>query len=475
MAEVTQIKNGNYIGANKYTVAESNNGKKEITFNPDQVLEEATPVGAEILNEIQKNGLYYLEGTKRVSGQIDIYDCTFPGLSEFNFEQLTVLFKPNANSTNATIQLNINGQIYTVEIAKFTANQMIALLLKHNNTAIPIMIKTSEYKSGKDAEKLFTQEGANSLYKEVETELEKKANLSGATFTGQVSTDVYGINDKHGRRAGTIYYNEEFGFITFSNSTPGSNSLSLKDNGDVVVRANNLTVPHGQKDVVETINWMYNYDQMKIYSPIYINDANAAIYPGTCYFNADTLNTPCTYGQLIAFVNDANAHNYAANWLTQLVLGTDSNIYHRHKVNDDSFTEWSKLYDSSNIDLDVNKLTTGAKSVIGGINELSNRFKNREVIMNTKNGSAGSLLYMNADYRQYSLLVVSAELDGNNNTRLHQQILCVDTSISQQMMSINQWGSPNANSIELNFTSGDGSVRIDNCVAGAIVKIEGIK
>lgn len=166
MAQVTQIKNGNYIGANKYTITESDNGKKEITFNPDQVLEEATPVGAEILNEIQKNGLYYLEGTKRVSGQIDIYDCTFPGLNEFNFEQLVILFKPNADSTNSTIQLNINSKIYTVEIAKFTANCVTSLMLKRNNTAIPLIIKTSEYKSGKDAEKIFTQEGANNFFKE---------------------------------------------------------------------------------------------------------------------------------------------------------------------------------------------------------------------------------------------------------------------------------------------------------------------
>lgn len=334
--------------------------------------------------------------------------------------------------------------------------------------------KTDDY-NGNDTNKLFTQEGANSLYKEVETELEKKANLSGADFTGQVSSREYIIRDGHGRRAGSIYYNDVSKFITFSNSTPDSPSLTLKDNGDVVVRANNLTVPHGYKDIVETINWMYDHDQMKIYSPIYVGNTDAAIYPGTCFFNTATLNTPCSYGQLIAFANDSNPHNNSSNWLTQLALGTDSNIYHRHKVNETSFTGWSKLYDSANIDLDVSRLTTNSKNIIGGINELNNRFKTRKVIMNTKNGSAGSSLYMNADYRQYSLLVVSAELDGYDSTILHQSILCVDTSVREQKVSINQWGSPNANSIEVLFTSTDGNVRVEHSNAGAIVKIEGIR
>lgn len=129
MAELTQVVNGKYIGADKYTITDTSDGKKQITFSPDQVLEQGTPVGAEILNEIQKNGLYYLTGTHRVNGQESIYDCTLVGIDTFEFTQLNVLFKPNVTPTQAIVKLNISGQIYTLAEKLINANQLGLLLV----------------------------------------------------------------------------------------------------------------------------------------------------------------------------------------------------------------------------------------------------------------------------------------------------------------------------------------------------------
>lgn len=130
MAELTQIVNGEYIGADKYTITDTSDGKKQIVFSPDSVLKQGTPVGAEILNEIQKNGLYYLDGTHRVSGQESIYDCTLVGIDTFEFTQLNVLFKPDTIPTKATVKLNISGQVFTLTEKIINANQIGLLLVK---------------------------------------------------------------------------------------------------------------------------------------------------------------------------------------------------------------------------------------------------------------------------------------------------------------------------------------------------------
>lgn len=130
MAELTQVVNGRYIGADKYTITDTSDGKKQVVFSPDTVLEEGTPVGAELLNEIQKNGLYYLTGTHRVSGQEDIYDCTLEGIDTFEFTQLNVLFKPNVVPTQPTVKLNVSGQVYTLTGKILSANQIGLILVK---------------------------------------------------------------------------------------------------------------------------------------------------------------------------------------------------------------------------------------------------------------------------------------------------------------------------------------------------------
>lgn len=130
MGSLTQVVNGEYIGADKYVIEDAGDGKSTVVFSPDNVLKEGTPVGAELLNEIQKNGLYYLAGTHRVDGQESIYDCTLIGIDTFDFTQLNVLFKPDTKPTQSTIKLNISGEVYTLSGLLQSSNQIGLVLIK---------------------------------------------------------------------------------------------------------------------------------------------------------------------------------------------------------------------------------------------------------------------------------------------------------------------------------------------------------
>ena len=135
MATLTQVVNGEYVGADKYIIQDAGDGKSTVTFSPDQVLKEGTQVGAGLLNEIQKNGLYYLAGVHRVDGQESIYDCTLVGIDTFDFTQLNVLFKPNTTPTQTTVKLNISGQVYTLTGKILSANQVGLVLVKSESKA----------------------------------------------------------------------------------------------------------------------------------------------------------------------------------------------------------------------------------------------------------------------------------------------------------------------------------------------------
>lgn len=141
MGSLTQVVNGEYIGADKYVIEDAGDGKSTVVFSPDNVLKEGTPVGAELLNEIQKNGLYYLAGTHRVDGQESIYDCTLIGIDTFDFTQLNVLFKPDTKPTQSTIKLNISGEVYTIN-GNIGEEQIGIVLVKSNYTAYTWANKT---------------------------------------------------------------------------------------------------------------------------------------------------------------------------------------------------------------------------------------------------------------------------------------------------------------------------------------------
>ena len=175
MAKLTKIVNGEYIGGNKYKITSTGDGKSTIDFSPDTVLTPGTPVGAEVLNEIQKNGLYTLIGTKRVVGQEDIYDCTFEGIENFDFEEINILLKPNANSTMQNVFVNVGGSKYKITSILGThcnifANQNIGLTLKKStlqaikwdmsdDTKLPKGSLPTTIKSGKDLYDMLENNG----------------------------------------------------------------------------------------------------------------------------------------------------------------------------------------------------------------------------------------------------------------------------------------------------------------------------
>lgn len=333
MAKLTKIKNGNYIGPNKYIINDSSDGKKEITFSPDQVVEEATPVGAEILNEIQKNGLYYLEGTKRVSGQNDIYDCTLEGIDQFDFTQLIVLFKADSNSTNSTIQLNISGQIYTVQTESIVANRVIALMLNQNKTAIPLLITTSEYKSTGD--EIFNQQGANNLYIEVKRELDHKVSKSGDTITGTLKIDSNGGgNNIHllsrGDVKGEIDINDEG--IVFYNVV-SNKILKLKNDGNAEYPANNLQT--SAKEAVGAINELNDKIKTLNVCPYNVGD----IYVTTKSENPATIWLGTTWSQIDGrFLYGTSGASKQTGGSNSVTLTIDNLPSHTHSANTASHT-----------------------------------------------------------------------------------------------------------------------------------------
>lgn len=114
MPKVTKIINGEYIGGEKYTITDAGEGKSIISFSPDTVLKEGTPVGAEILNEMQKNGIYSLIGTRNISGQKEIYTCNIDGINDFGLFDIVLIVTPNITNTTQNIYLDLSGNEFQI-------------------------------------------------------------------------------------------------------------------------------------------------------------------------------------------------------------------------------------------------------------------------------------------------------------------------------------------------------------------------
>ena len=103
--------------------------------------------------------------------------------------------------------------------------------------------------------------------------------------------------------------------------------------------------------------------------------------------------------------------------------------------------------------------------------KLDNLFKlNR--IMNQKT-STGKLPLID-NYTKYKFLIFYSELDGNDGQIAHTYMMPVNTNFQYQMVSINQWGSPNTNAIELILNSTNGLIEVANSLGGAIIAIDAI-
>lgn len=174
----------------------------------------------------------------------------------------------------------------------------------------------------------------------------KKADLTGSTFTGLVAVkkDTNGeamvaLNSKYGN--GDIYSGGSAKGVGFKNRTSGK-GLFLGDDGSVKLEANNL---EGDiKNVIEAIN-----NQQLPYRYISSSeDLNNVLKPGSYSYGSSTPNKPSDYGQILCFVSDGKEQDNYQNWLTQIALSTQLEIFFRNKTNERGFTEWVKLLHTGN-------------------------------------------------------------------------------------------------------------------------------
>ena len=104
---------------------------KTIKFSPGKVYQEGTKETAVIFNNIQKNGLYTVIGTRVIEGTEEIYDVELEGLEEFGIFDINLQLVANAKNTTNSPKLRILSEKYsfannngTISIGDIVANNI---------------------------------------------------------------------------------------------------------------------------------------------------------------------------------------------------------------------------------------------------------------------------------------------------------------------------------------------------------------
>lgn len=254
MPKVTKIINGEYIGGEKYTITDAGEGKSIISFTPDTVLKEGTPIGAEILNEMQKNSVYSLIGTRNISGQKEIYTCNVDGINDFGLFDIVLIMTPNLTNTTQNIYLDLSGNEFQI-----VSNNII--LVGDLQANEPYIFKLTSV-----TKKAFLI-GSDKLKKG--TYLGKASDLDNDKYdkTGGILSGAVTINTEINSNKSHISFrnnNVERGFIgnvetTDSKSfhiknTIAGDGIILYDNGTAYFKMNNLTTP--TREVGAAINYL---------------------------------------------------------------------------------------------------------------------------------------------------------------------------------------------------------------------------
>ena len=323
MAKLTKIVNGEYIGGNKYKITSTGDGKSTIDFSPDTVLTPGTPVGAEVLNEIQKNGLYTLIGTKRVVGQEDIYDCTFEGIENFDFEEINILLKPNANSTMQNVFVNVGGSKYKITSILGThcnifANQNIGLTLKKStlqaikwdmsdDTKLPKGSLPTTIKSGKD------------LYDMLE-------NNGGIN----IDTALLYLNDAGTKTAGKVYFDKNkkglFECIKTTTNTVNSTEFFV----DISNKASSDRLANLPKIIfdgkVKTFIIPTEYREAKLFLVTFFAIQDSTMSDTMTVFIKNNEKHIVNYKAMLGTVTAYNASLEMTNYVLKQCLHTESSI-----------------------------------------------------------------------------------------------------------------------------------------------------
>lgn len=117
----------------RYEVTDNTGGEnlKTIKFSPGKVYQEGTKETAVIFNNIQKNGLYTVIGTRVIEGTEEIYDVELEGLEEFGIFDINLQLVANAKNTTNSPKLRILSEKYsfannngTISIGDIVANNI---------------------------------------------------------------------------------------------------------------------------------------------------------------------------------------------------------------------------------------------------------------------------------------------------------------------------------------------------------------
>lgn len=213
MPKVTKIINGEYIGGEKYTITDAGEGKSIISFTPDTVLKEGTPIGAEILNEMQKNSVYSLIGTRNISGQKEIYTCNVDGINDFGLFDIVLIMTPNLTNTTQNIYLDLSGNEF-----KIVSNNIISVGDLQANEPYIFKLTSITKKAfliGNDKLKKGTYPGKAS---DLDTDIKKC--VSGANTTGSIDISISNpatlTSTKFYRMDGTSPYHPSSGLGTMA-------------------------------------------------------------------------------------------------------------------------------------------------------------------------------------------------------------------------------------------------------------------
>lgn len=230
MSKLIQVTNGEYIGANKYTIKDAGGGKSTVDFAPDSVIREGTPVGAELLNEIQKNSIPSLEAVRRIDGQDEVYDCQVEGIDTFVFDKINFIVNFDLTNTKTTPFLRIGLLKYPIKFLEKTLNlgdldsgnrvllvldkakqiaNIVSFLSDNKNKAnvvatIEELKSSTRYKVGDIVEVLgyyAKGDGANHKRKISETDDGSGVQLANGLWANVVSNS-YGVTKRHNRYVG---------------------------------------------------------------------------------------------------------------------------------------------------------------------------------------------------------------------------------------------------------------------------------
>lgn len=346
MPKVTKIINGEYIGGEKYTITDAGEGKSIISFTPDTVLKEGTPVGAEILNEMQKNGVYSLVGTRSILGQKEIYTCSIEGIVDFGLFDIILIMTPDTTNTTQNIYLDLSGNEFQI----IGNNTILTGDLQANEPYIFKLtsITKKAFLIGSDKLKKGTYPGkASDLKAEIDGKVSKNGDdiTGNLTMSGQAPIEINTTYFSGAWRRGIQYLKS--GVVTGNIGAFGTDSgleylfLSAGNdecvikNGDAVIKSNRLQTI--KKEIVDGVNETYlkllgnaglEFDS----NLMYIQDVGTK-QAGKYYFDKNTLGLfrcKTTTNTTVNDTNFVNESNYATAYKIDnyCELGSSGNNYY---------------------------------------------------------------------------------------------------------------------------------------------------